>query len=225
MTKQDDSLQAAKGWMILWMVSTIGGWLLGGIMCFVALGILRLIFGFSDKTAALEVIVIGICLGTGLAFVQWRIALKDIVSRPAWNVACVVAVFLVIILWILSVDRLWPAIFNCFHKGCLSASCDVCVTRETWLVGTGLASLGFGLVVALPTAFVLSRFGSHIYLWIVGCILTAFITILVGIVVVASPSFLELFLAYCFCLGPATIGVISAPFIYAVLKESPRLSQ
>ncbi len=113
----------------------------------------------------------------------------------------------------------------CFNKGCLSASCDICVTSETWLIGAVLSGLVFGLAVAVPTAFILSRYSSRVCLWIVGCILTACTTILVGIMVITSPEFLSLFLVYGTFLGPMVIGVVSAPFIYAVLLEPKQLDQ
>src|SRR5258706_15953801 len=90
-------MQSPKGWMILWIVGTVGGWLLGCALSLLTLWFYKLVDqSFASWQPYAEVIIIALYLGLGVGIVQWYIALKEMVTRFTWVTATVAAGILVV---------------------------------------------------------------------------------------------------------------------------------
>jgi hypothetical protein len=156
---------------------------------------------------------------------QWWAALKGIVSGIAWSLATGLAGVLVVVATVfVSNLNLFPPILHYYNPGCLSAGCDMLILDEKWIVGVGVLGLIVGLSAALPTGIVLSRYGSRVYMWLLGCLLAALLSLLAYIPFALVPGPGDTFL-YFTVIGPVIIAVILAPFVYVTLHEPARLQR
>jgi hypothetical protein len=215
------SIQFDRAWMSLWIIGSVCGWMIGFAVN-LSLSLLRP--EFNGQFSFLPFLVFGICVG----LLQWSVALRDIVKAVEWTFATTLASFLVGASLIFASNlQLIPQVLEYFNPGCLSASCDRYKLHATWISGTVVFSLIVGLSAALPTGFVLSRYGSRVYLWVFGCILASLTGVLAYLPFALSFGSAVIVTAFC-CfplIGPILVATVSAPFIDATLREPARLQQ
>ncbi len=208
------SLRTAKAWMFLWVVGTVSGWILNLVIAFI---LNRLLPVYDVRQFPylpfLPFLTTGMCLG----LLQWRVALKGIVNGVAWISATTLAGFLVA----LSIEFVQSQrIIAVLLPGCLSVSCDTFTLYTIQILSVVILSVAYGLAAALPTGLVLSRYGSRIYLWVLGCILASLLGILTYIFFLKVPDLCPMLLSFA-VIDPMVIAAVSAPFLRLALEVPP----
>jgi hypothetical protein len=200
-----DSMAPDKAWMMLWIVSSTAGLLLGAVIgqC---VFVLLMRMGFAAFGAILHIIIIGVCIG----LLQWLTVLRGIVNGLAWITACGLASILIAV--VLS-HPMTATIFKSNNTGCL---------------GVAGVSVAVGLAGALPTGIVLSRYSSKVYLWVLGTILAPLAGILsfipLALVLSGEDEMVGIIVGCCnfAIITPTIISAVLARFIYNTLKEAAR---
>jgi hypothetical protein len=155
-------LQIDRSWMVLWILGTITGWIIG----IVVVAVISQLFGLILMAYA---ILNAIAVGAFVGLLQWHLALKSKVNRVAWAFATVCAnIFIVSSIEFAEQQQIIPQIFEYYSVG-LCETCDPARLDETWLSGAVLYSLIAGLAAAVPTGIALFQYGSRPpNLWILG---------------------------------------------------------